>query len=331
LPEAHAEISAILLSHNCAGLIADALQSVLRQDCEPMEVIVSDDASDDETFAVLQRELEGYTGPHRVCLRRRSANTGSKSAHLNDVFPLASGRFLVSFDGDDVSEPGRVRKILAAFREDTGVSAVYSGYALMDADGRPQGRGRVLYPPPASESCRWFARVDAFAPGATLAVRRDVVEAFGPLDPMINEDVVLPFRASLLGEVRYLDEDLVQVRRWRGSLTADVDRFASVERYRARMLQGIAQARRQLDSRLEDLRQAEALGLERNFEDLRGIAHATLATGEATAGLVSPSLPERLRCFARLVRSGAYREELLQNAALAFAPGLYLRYKRRRL
>lgn len=333
MSDASPAVSAILLSHNCAGFIAEALQSVLGQDGEPMEVIVSDDASEDQTFEVLQRELETYTGPHNVILRRRETNSGSKSAHLNDVFPFASGRILVSFDGDDIAEPRRVRAILDAFRQDPRTSAVYSGYALMDEDGRPQGRGRVLHPPPGVEASRWFARVDAFASGATLAVRRDVVEAFGPLDPRIHEDVVLPFRASLLGEVRYIDEDLVRVRRWRGSLTADSERFTSIERYRARMLRGIAQARRQLDSRLEDLRQAEQLGLRPGtaLAELARIAHDSMANAEATAGLVSAAFFERLRCLTRLMRSGAYRQEFLQNGALVFAPDLYLRYKRRKI
>jgi glycosyltransferase involved in cell wall biosynthesis len=326
-------VTAVLLSHNCAAFIADALRSVLAQDCEPMEIIVSDDASGDETHAVIERELDRYTGPHRSWLRRRATNSGSKSAHLNDVFPLTSGRYLVSFDGDDVSEPHRVRTLVEAFRRDPTVTAVYSGYSQMDETGRPRERGRVPHPPPGTQPSRWFARVDAYAAGATLAVRRDVVEAFGALDPLINEDVVLPFRASLLGVVRYIDEDLVRVRRWQGSLTADADRFGSMDRYRARMLRGIAQARRQLDSRLEDLRKAERLGFDTgiDYPATARIAEDSMADAAVTADLVSPSFPTRLRCLARLARSGAYRHELPQNALLTFAPEAYLRYKRRKL
>ena len=333
MPDNQFNVSAILLSHNCEGFIADALRSVLAQDCAPMEIIVSDDASGDGTFAAIQREIDRYAGPHHVSLRRRGSNSGSKSRHLNDVFPLTSGRYLVSFDGDDVSDPKRVSRILQAFREDEAVTAVYSGYALMDREGRPQGRGRVQHPPPGADAGRWFARVDAYASGATLAVRRDVVEAFGPLDPQIHEDVVLPFRASLLGKVRYLDEDLVQVRRWQGSLTADADRFASMDRYRARMLKGICQARLQLDSRFADMRKASQLGLVEAvaLQELEGVARASMADAAATGDLASPSFMVRLRCLARLARSGAYRQDLPQNTLLTFAPRVYLGYKRRKL
>ena len=330
MPIAPPALTAILLSHDCERVIGVALQSLLEQDCEPMEVIVSDDASTDDTYAVLEGMLARYAGPHRVKLRRRTVNSGSKSAHLNEVFPLASGRYLVSFDGDDISERGRTSRILAAFRADDSVSAVYSDYAFMEEGGRAGAPRGVRHPPNGSSARRWFARIDAFASGATLAIRRDVVETFGPLEPDINEDVVLPFRASLLGEVRFLDQPLVRVRRWAGSLTSAHDRLASIEHYRAWWQRGIARARRQCESRLADLATAERRSLleAAELQTLRAIATTSLAEAEASGGLVSPALFARLRCFARQLRPGADREDLLLGAGLTFAPGLYLRYKR---
>jgi cellulose synthase/poly-beta-1,6-N-acetylglucosamine synthase-like glycosyltransferase len=324
--------SAILLSYNCAEQIAAAVRSVLEQDCEPMEILISDDASQDDTLAVLQREVDGYQGPHRVTLRRRETNSGSKSAHLNGVLPLASGQYLVSFDGDDIAEPDRVRRILEAFRQDQRISAVFSDYSFMDSKGRAGRKRGVAHPPRGIDSRHWFASVDAFASGATLAVRRDVVETFGPLDPAINEDVVLPFRASLLGDVHYIDEALVRVRRWERSFTSDPERFRSIENLRSWLLQGIVQARRQMLSRLADLDRAEELGLVQaaDLDALRATVAASMAMAEASACLASLSLPARLRCLARLTWSSDHWRDFPQNAALTLAPGLYLKYKRRK-
>ena len=332
MSETSPAVTAILLSYNCEHTIGAALESLLEQDCEPMEVIVSDDASTDATWPVLQRAIASYSGPHRVTLRRRDNNAGSKSPHLNDVFPLATGRYLVSFDGDDIAEPHRVRRLLEAFRSDPDATAVYSDYAFMDANGQAGARRGVRHPPPGTAARRWFARVDTFSSGATLAIRREVVEAFGPLDPQINEDVVLPFRASLLGKVYYLDEALVRVRRWEGSLTAAHGRFASLESYRAWWRRGVEDARRQLASRLDDLDAAERLGLAppAELDKLREIARNSLAEAEYSSGLTAPSLAARLRCFARLARAGMDREDFLQGGALVFAPRIYLKYKRRK-
>ena len=55
------------------------------------------------------------------------------------------------------------------------------------------------------------------------------------------------------------------------------------------------------------------------------------ADAELTGGLMSPSLPARMLCLARIVAKGIYPEELVQHACLALAPGSYLCYKRRKL
>lgn len=294
-----------------------------------MDLVVSDDASVDGTFGIVQRELERYRGPHRVELRRRRENSGSKTAHLNEVLPQVSGDVIVSFDDDDVSEPSRVTRIVDAFGP--GVQAVYSSYSLIDEDGRPFGRARIPRPGSGDDAKAWFAKVDAYAAGTTLAIRRSVVSTFGAMDPEVHEDIILPFRASLLGEVRFIDEPLVKARRRAGSLTADMDRFESIEKYRASLESGIEQARRNSTSRLTDLRTAGRMMPDRSEElgALREVVFASLGQAERTAKLMSPSLPTRLSTLVELLRAGAYRDELAQHACLALLPGTYLRYKRR--
>jgi hypothetical protein len=161
-------------------------------------------------------------------------------------------------------------------------------------------------------------------------VRRDVVEKFPPLDPTIAEDIVMPFRASLLGEVAFLDESLVKARRHSSSLTSDPGRYESIEHYRSRHLVGIARAAKNLESRRADLAVGAALDpdLAEELEELEAIALDSLSKAQLTADLVSPSLRVRLLTLARLVRAGAYREHLARHALLALVPRLYLRYKR---
>lgn len=328
----HAEppVSALLLAFNCREFIGDAVASVLGQETSPMEIVISDDASTDGTFEAMVKAVRDYGGPHRVVLRRRRENSGSKSAHLNDALWHSSGEVLVSFDGDDISEPHRVRRLLERFRAGTHVKAVYSDYSFLLPDGSPGRRGHVPHPPRGSQAAAWFARVDAYAAGSTLAVRREVLEDFGPLDPAVHEDVALPFRAALLGQVCYVDEPLVRFRRWSGSLTADHHRLESLEGYRTRMLQGIAKAEQNMGSRLSDLAAAEAQVPHRReeFRELRRRVEDSMAHAWATAGLVDPSFRVRVETLRELLRTGAYRDEFLQNAGLVLAPRLYLRYKR---
>ena len=327
-------VTAVLLSYDCEDYVGAALDGVLAQDyAGPLEIVVSDDASRDASFEIVQARAGQYRGPHRLVLNRRQSNSGSKSAHLNGVLPGCSGELLVSFDGDDVSMPTRVSRIVDRFVSNPAAQAVYSSFTLMGDGIRPARAARVPHPPPATDAAAWFARIDAYAAGATLAVRRTVVDAFGPLDPSLNEDVQLPFRAGLMGDVEFIDEPLVHVNRRPGSFTADWQRYESLVAYRDRMFAGLDTGARARCSRLADIETAARLqpDLHERFDRLRELVERSMDDAELTRALVSDRFSLRLRGLVAVCRAGAYRSELSQHAFLALAPRLYLAYRRRRL
>lgn len=311
-----------------------ALQSLLRQDYEgEVEVIVSDDASTDGSDGLLEEALARYEGPWSCRLVRQPTRSGSKSAHLNRLRGWVTGDLVVTFDADDESHPARLRRLAEAFAHDEAIKAVYSGFDLMDESGRPQGRARFERLPDGADGVRWFARVDAYAPGTTLAVRREVLERFPPLEPGINEDIVLPFRAALLGEVRFIDDALVQARRRPGSLTADYEQLESVAAYRTRMRHGVARAEAQLRSRLADIGIARGLGVrtESVLDAAACEARRSLEDVMRSGGLFSERLGERLVALVQLWNAPGFRLDRRLNLALTLVPGVYLAWKRRRL
>lgn len=323
-------VSAVLLCYNCEDFIGEALQSALDQDCPPMQLIVSDDASTDGTVDIVQSILASYRGPHRIEFYQRPTNSGNKSAHLNSIFPRATGELIISFDGDDISRPYRVSRIMDAFVKNPDAYAVYSSFSLIDDTGQLLVTGNVPHPGKDGDASSWFARVDSYAAGTTLAVRREVVDKFGAIDPAINEDIVLPFRASLLGDVVFIEEELVKARRHSSSLTAAPDRFDSMVRYRERFKLGIEHARQHRASRFADLQIAESLMPDRiaELQELKTIVLESISTAESSAGLVSPSPITRLKSLLHLLKTGAYPDERSRQFFVAIAPRLYLRYKR---
>ena len=320
------------MSFNAEKFVVDALDSVLAQDYAPLDILVSDDASTDRSFELLQARANSYRGPHRVQLLRRSQNTGSKAAHLNALESELNGDLLVFFDADDLSEPDRVTRIVARFA-DPHVYAVYSSYGLIDAEGQPVAGGGAIAPPRRGITTReWFASVGAYASGTTLAIRRSLLDTFGPLDPEVNEDVSLPFRASLLGEVEFIDRKLVKARR-HPSATQGLEHWGSVEALRRRHKQGVDQAEVKCASRMSDLASAERLFPNRlqEFEHLRRVVRQSVRDAQNSVGLFERSLWRRLRALVALRCSKLHREQLLRDVAIALSPRMYVRYRRRRL
>jgi len=68
--------SFVLLTFNQERFVQDALQSLLNQDCEDIEIVISDGCSTDGTWEQIQTTLEGYEGLKKIIAIRNQANLG---------------------------------------------------------------------------------------------------------------------------------------------------------------------------------------------------------------------------------------------------------------
>ena len=96
----------MLLTYNQEQFVQDALQSLLNQDYEDMEIVISDDCSIDGTWEQIQTTLEGYKGPKKVIAIRNPANLGIVDNYAA-AFKKTSGDLIFMAAGDDISLPNR--------------------------------------------------------------------------------------------------------------------------------------------------------------------------------------------------------------------------------
>lgn len=201
-----------LFAYNQERFIAEAVRGALAQTYSPLEIILSDDCSTDSTFEVMRQEVSGYRGPHEIRLNRNERNLGFAS-HINRVMEMARGQLIVAAGGDDVSLPDRVDKLFAAYAfSNSRVLSVYSNATVINEEGERAGP-YLLGRGPDHLSARWMAERFSAALGCAQAWDRRVFDMFGPLqEEVFNEDMVIPFRAALIGEVKFINEPLVLYR-----------------------------------------------------------------------------------------------------------------------
>lgn len=224
--------SLLLLGYNQEGYIAQAIEGAFAQTYSPLEIILSDDCSpDDATFAVMERMAKAYEGPHKVVLVRRAHNLGL-IAHVNELFELASADIMVLAAGDDICLPQRVERLVQAFRDDPAAMVVHSDAIAIDDVGTP---GTLVQPPVGADTGpAALATAGAIYVGATGAVRREVLRTFGTItQTRAFEDLVMGFRAALLGGLRYIPEPLLQYRTDVG-ISSEGSRQTSFARQRLR-------------------------------------------------------------------------------------------------
>ena len=207
--------SLILLTYNQQDSVTAAIKAVLAQQCAPIEIILSDDASPDGTFKILQDLAAGYTGPHHVIARRNPVNLGI-NAHLECLVDCARSDLLIWAAGDDISTSDRAQKVMNAHAK-TGAKLIFS-----DADTRMQdgGEGHALYKKAtfykAFDLTEVAASFSLFL-GATAATHKSLFKRYGPLPAArAHEDLILGFRAAMENSIHHIPEPLVSYQEEEG-------------------------------------------------------------------------------------------------------------------
>ena len=206
-------VTLFVMAYRQESTVREAIQGAFAQTYSPLEIILSDDASPDATFAVMQEMAAAYDGPHRVRLNRNPDNLGI-IPHIDRIMELAQGEFVVQAGGDDISLPHRVERLasvwLASGRR---AKLVHSAALRIDRAGLPTGEHRPARPARQGDSPLTFIREQRYVIGATEGWDREIFDLFGLLGDLAEiEDHPLPFRALLIGEVVFLEEPLIRYR-----------------------------------------------------------------------------------------------------------------------
>ena len=90
-------VSVLMPVYNSEEYLIEALDSLLGQDYENLEIIILDDGSNDSSFSIISRYKER---DERIIVERRE-NRGIGSGR-NRLLSLASGDFVFFFDSDDI-------------------------------------------------------------------------------------------------------------------------------------------------------------------------------------------------------------------------------------
>ncbi|RQH04476.1 glycosyltransferase family 2 protein [Paraburkholderia dinghuensis] len=190
--------SLLLLTYNQEAIVKEAALACLSQDYEPLEIVFSDDASTDGTFAMLEEIARSYEGPHNLVVRRNPKNAGI-GQHYNEAIAASTGELIITAAGDDISEPDRVRRLIEAW-ESAGRAPdlLSSHFTIIDSNGRKWDKVETHDLGRASLSS--WTKGHPFTVGATHAFTRRLFDEYGPLGADVwYEDPVIMLRALMSG------------------------------------------------------------------------------------------------------------------------------------
>lgn len=116
-----AEVSILMGIYNCAETLPEAIDSILAQTYTDWELILCDDGSADDTYAV----ADGYRKrfPDKIILLKNERNMGLNHT-LNRCLAHAQGSYIARMDGDDISLPRRLETEIDVLRVEPEIAVV---------------------------------------------------------------------------------------------------------------------------------------------------------------------------------------------------------------
>jgi len=211
-------VSVVIPTYNHAAYIREAIESALAQTYTPLEVIVVDDGSTDDT----PRVLAGF-GDRIRALHQQNAGVG---AARNRGGREARGEYLAFLDSDDIWLPDKLALQMAELERDPALGLVHCAMQSFDPDGRVidahlGGTGGWI----AVDMLRYGQAIS----GSKMVVPKRVFEEVGGFDPTLppSEDWDFCYRIATRYPVGYVDRVLLRYRLHGGGIHLNIPRLAS--------------------------------------------------------------------------------------------------------
>lgn len=202
-------VSVIVVSHNQSKALCAALDSILAQTWRRLEIILVDDASDDDTFQVIE-QLYGSLD-NLIYIVNEEEQGIAASRNIGAAY--AGGEYIAFLDADMIWTPDKLEKQVKTLSDlSCDGNAVYCSYAAIKEDSAKEfpaedvpmecRSGRNLYP---------YSLTRQIIDVNTLLLRREVFQGLGGFSPKLCalQDYEFSIRLTQYERVEYIPELLV--------------------------------------------------------------------------------------------------------------------------
>lgn len=130
-------VTVVCISYNHERFLEEAIHSISKQTYPAIEVILMDDASTDNSAAMLHSLAKKLPFPYKMIIH--SANKGLCKT-FNEALALAQGKYVIDFAADDILLPNRIEEQVKRLEEaGSQVAICYSDALIVDEAGREKG------------------------------------------------------------------------------------------------------------------------------------------------------------------------------------------------
>ena len=173
-------VSILITCFNYEAFVGRAIESALDQTYAPSQVIVSDDASTDNSCAVVETYVQRDP---RVRLLRNVH--GGMAANINAAYRASSGDIICLLDADDTFMPNKLEEVVRSFQQNPRAGFGIHRASMVDHEGRQRGTYPLLGSLPSGDCARVIYEqsgiLKGLPPTTNLSLRREVADRIFPI------------------------------------------------------------------------------------------------------------------------------------------------------
>jgi len=211
-------VTVICLCYNHSAFVVEALESVLNQTYQNVELIIADDFSTDNSAEIIENWLKNHS---EISFIFNSQNIGNTKT-FNKGLKLANGEYIIDLAADDVLQPDCIANQLKGFSESKykNLGLVYGNAEWISETGKhihnyfqTDKNGKGLVPQPTGDVYINLLNGKTKLCSVSALVKREVFDQLNGYDEnLAYEDYDLWIRAARNYNFDYIDEILIQKR-----------------------------------------------------------------------------------------------------------------------
>ena len=207
------KVSIALATYNGEDYLAEQLDSLLIQDYQNLEIVISDDCSSDGTWDILEKYAKNN---NKIRLLPRDFNRGYVK-NFARTFSECTGTFISPCDQDDIWHPNKVRRLVESIEN---FDLAYCNSRFCDALGKSMGStlGDTIDMASGRDPRKFIFYTSVS--GHAMLFRKDLLDNIPSIENVSYIDWFVAFLAANRPGIYYLDEILVEWRQHSSSLTS---------------------------------------------------------------------------------------------------------------
>ena len=235
-------VSVAMASYNGERFIREQVASVFAQTYKNIELVITDDASTDDTVKIIQELQLTYPAIRLFALQQ---NAGVSNTFQHSI-KNCNGEFIALADQDDVWEPEKIKALMDNIGD---ADAIYADAILTDSAGNSMHRNFKSLMNLQSYYTGGPFLLHNCVPGHAILMKREFAKKILPFPNTMMFDRWISFCAASRNGIKYLDRPLVRYRQHENNVVGvgkrkNKERLTKQERFEEKitMLRSMEQA-----------------------------------------------------------------------------------------